>query len=769
MSVTARRARQARESIRAYKARQTAPDHGRDSQGVPSDPSFFLPGGTDTTALYLTEPFAEHANFFSVVSALAWAFIQAPLQLGRWGANNAFVPDESHPLDAFLRRPNGLCSGELFWWLRLVHLATVGEAFLVLEGPDGHPRASAAVVPTRGFLLPGGRRWTPTERIDDDGLPSGWVFQTPSGKQAYLRHELVYWRYPHPSNPLRGLAPARPATALLLADTYADRYQVATFKNDAKPGGVLVNKQVPRLTDAQFAQVREQWEDRHQGADKVRQVALLTGGWEYQALAFSPQDLEYLNQRRYTREQLCGVFRVPKWMLSSTDDVNRAISAEMRASFFEDVIASQQKLAVGDLEAQLLHGIDPTLTARFDLDQVPAMREARRARWAAAKTAIDLGVTLREADRQFDLGIQETPPGFDTVYKPAGIQVVNADGTITPPMFGGFGAPGQFGLALPWAPQTPTEPAVVPVGLAAQVARTPQERARLLGYENSDAWRHLSWRAKLAWVQRRQQWRRWMEGVREPADTAVADVIGPWLADLATEILRRFKEAAERSRGIQGARNGGHRDVGPLQLEDMLFSTAETGAKLAAKMRPAAVQIARLSAAYTTGELGSYTEVDVLDPTVHAFIEERMQKLVSDYQGSLPNAVREQLSLTLQEGFAAGETIQQLRTRVATVADALKDPARTLRIARTEAGTLANGLRYVVAEPHVDDGEWLTAGDDQVRPEHQADEDFSTATPVPVGTRFPNTGLLYPQESGGPPGMVIACRCLHLLLPRSEA
>ncbi len=786
MPLTAKQRQLAIRSIRAYKAsvmegRELTRQAGqRDGQGVPPDRTFFFPEGRDgmNAASYLSDPFARHANFFSVVSALAWSFIQAPFQLGRWGEDNQFVPEESHPLDKFFRQPNGLCSGPLMWWLRMIYMSTVGEAFLVLD------RKSAHQIPNDGWLYPGGRRWRPTESVDPDGMPSGWIYEGNEKPQAYFRHELVYWRYPRPGNPLRGLSPAEPSETLLLADVYADRYQISTMRNNGKPDGILKNKQIPRVTDAQFEQVRDQWDDRHKGPDMARSVAVMTGGWEYEALAWSPQDLEYLEQRRYTREQLCGVFRVPKWMLSSTDDINRAISAEMRAAFWEDVIASHHTMALADLETQLLVGIDPTLTARFLLDDVPAMVSARRERWKSAQDALKSGVSLREANRQFDLGIDTTkgdPPGYDTVYKPSGMQVVAEDGSLVPvaPMGGPFGFANHPYLILPPGAQTAGEIAqtVDPIGVAAQVARSPIERAQLLGYENSDAWRNMDARAKLTWAQRRQQWNRWMKAVREPADEMVAASIQPWFESLSSEILKRFNNIVKERAGSYlltpgGSRNGHARadEEGEFpedRLDDVFPDVRELNGQLISPIRESATEIAKLSSAYTSGELGPFAEIDLLSPSIQEFLDTRMN-LLSNYKGSIPEEIRKQLSEKLQAAFAEGQTIQEMRSIVKSFGEALSDPVRTLRIARTEAGTLANGLRYAVAENFVDAGEWLTAGLGNSRPTHEADEKASTTTPVPIGTRFPNTNLLYPQEPGGPPEEVINCSCLHILVPRTS-
>ena len=53
----------------------------------------------------------------------------------------------------------------------------------------------------------------------------------------------------------------------------------------------------------------------------------------------------------------------------------------------------------------------------FDLDSLPIMQEARRARLAAAKTGFDMGIPFNDLNRVLDLGFKPLPWG-DVGYLP---------------------------------------------------------------------------------------------------------------------------------------------------------------------------------------------------------------------------------------------------------------------------------------------------------------------------------------------------------------
>lgn len=76
------------------------------------------------------------------------------------------------------------------------------------------------------------------------------------------------------------------------------------------PSGIL-------QTDATFKdpaaaeRIRQQFKEKYQGVDKNGEVIFLEQGLKYNALSLSPADTELILQRQYSREEICGIFRVP--------------------------------------------------------------------------------------------------------------------------------------------------------------------------------------------------------------------------------------------------------------------------------------------------------------------------------------------------------------------------------------------------------------------------------------------------------------------------
>lgn len=124
------------------------------------------------------------------------------------------------------------------------------------------------------------------------------------------------------------------------------------------------------------------------------------------------------------------------------------------------------------------------------------------------------------------------------------------------------------------------------------------------------------------------------------------------------------------------------------------------------------------------------------------FITETMQRKVSEI---------------IATGLTEGQSIQIVATNIQTFIDEEKI-YRATRIANTEIGSaVSDGIFQTYINEEIEEHEWITAGDGNVRDSHADQDGFI----VKIGDYFPN-GLRYPSEYGGPASEIIDCRCITL-------
>ena len=176
----------------------------------------------------------------------------------------------------------------------------------------------------------------------ETGLISSWVYTRDVEKVPLQPHEVVFFRYFNPYHDYRGLAPLQAARAGVEQDSWASRYNTAFFKNSAQPGGVLETSS--NLTDDEYQRVLAQWQDRHGGASKAHAMALLEGGLNYKQTGLSQKDMDFLEQRRWNREEIMAAFKVPKGELGIYEDVNYATAKTQRKLFWENTLLPKMAL-----------------------------------------------------------------------------------------------------------------------------------------------------------------------------------------------------------------------------------------------------------------------------------------------------------------------------------------------------------------------------------------------------------------------------------------
>lgn len=87
------------------------------------------------------------------------------------------------------------------------------------------------------------------------------------------------------------------------------QYAEGFFGNGGSPSGVI---QVPGAGDRKKArEVKEGWEDSHTGVANAHRPAVLFGGAEWKPMTVTPENAQFLETRRYLREEICGLFGVP--------------------------------------------------------------------------------------------------------------------------------------------------------------------------------------------------------------------------------------------------------------------------------------------------------------------------------------------------------------------------------------------------------------------------------------------------------------------------
>lgn len=320
------------------------------------------------------------------------------------GVSGDEIEDEEvydHPILELLSQPNPLMSGNDLLAITSAHLDLEGNAFwYIVKASDGTPIEAYPLRPDKTFLVQSKANPLAIE---------GYAFRQERGADIpFDVNEIVHFKnfnplgnYPFPS---RGRGVVQSSAVTIDTDEYARQYDRNFFLNSARPDGVLTYQ--GDLSDSDYRRLKEQWNTEHQGVANARRTAILKNGMDYKEVGMNRSQMEFIEQRRFTRDEILAMFRVPKTILGITEDVNRANAEASNYVYGLRVLEPRFKKVCNTLNEFLLPLFnDPQYYLSFDTP-VPENREQTILAYGAG---LDKWLTRNEIRRME--GLPETTRG----------------------------------------------------------------------------------------------------------------------------------------------------------------------------------------------------------------------------------------------------------------------------------------------------------------------------------------------------------------------
>lgn len=295
----------------------------------------------------------------------------------RWGLKmRGLVPDYDHPLYENFYKPNPLMSPSHLWEATAMWMSLRGACFWLKMRRDGQftapgERPSALWPMNPDFFTP----------VVEDGMFLGWEvnapWDDPSGvykeyKTLVEPHEVVWFRYLNPADPLGWVSPITAAASGIAMDIAAMTYNRAVLQNGAKPGGLLLHED--DVDEDEEKKLRKYWKDRYEGPQNANKMAILTGNFKYVDIGLGPRDMEYLEQRKWDREEIFGALRVSKSVMSLSEGLNYATQLSQDKNFWDKCLMPLMRMFEQVLDSTLFYTEPDDVVGAFDFSKVEALR-----------------------------------------------------------------------------------------------------------------------------------------------------------------------------------------------------------------------------------------------------------------------------------------------------------------------------------------------------------------------------------------------------------
>lgn len=375
------------------------------SYDVPADMSEFLGYAT----VYASYVWAAKA-----VNKIVDNFVGLPVRV----VDTEAQPLDSHPLSILLAHVNDEETPADLWSAYIVHKLLGGEAFTEIV-PDSRGRPAELWIRRPDWMLV-----RPDITRLDYPRAAEYVYQGESGAPVTLPAEFViHDKFYNPLQPWRGLAPIAAVREGITIDLFSQTWSKSFIRNNARPDFALVAPQ--GITPTERDRYLSEFLRSHQGADNAHLPVILEDGiTDIKTFSFAPKDMEWLEQRRFSRDEVGAIFGVPDEIMGYGKDTyenfQTALEVFWTLTLRPLVLRRDLTLTNHFRKTGLLR---PSERVGTDLSDVGVLQEDVAPKIAMAVQLWERGVPWNVLDERFGLGIGAIPGG-DVGYVPTGMTPV---------------------------------------------------------------------------------------------------------------------------------------------------------------------------------------------------------------------------------------------------------------------------------------------------------------------------------------------------------
>lgn len=269
------------------------------------------------------------------------------------------TPIVNHPFELLLQQPNPHESRFEFLESTFAWKATTGNCYWFLN------RATPEEPPAELWIIPA-HQIQPIP--DGHSYIRGYFYDSGQGQQLLLEPwEVCHFKTWNPRNTYLGLSPLESLWADAYGDLGASQYNANFYgKDNAKPDGILAFADA--IDDGLWRRLKAELREDHAGTQNKRLMMLRQvgpGGVQWISTQLSRQDMQYLEQRQFTKEEIFGMF-APGLAATLAINANEANARTGQANLRELAIYPDH-MAIGEKITQsVLSSYGDGLTGAFE-------------------------------------------------------------------------------------------------------------------------------------------------------------------------------------------------------------------------------------------------------------------------------------------------------------------------------------------------------------------------------------------------------------------
>ncbi len=244
---------------------------------------------------------SQHATVYACWRDKAESVGQLPAMLMRKGDKGYDVVEKGREHRIFTQSPNDFMSMQDFIEMYITCIEARGRFYAYTVRND---RGNVSEI------LPFRDQDNVTVQMDQYGRVY-YIYNTNDGKpkMAMAGDEVMHIKL-NTLDGFNGLSPIGCGGSAIGLGMSQEKHLADMMENGAMPSGILESDLVFKDRNA-IERLREQFTEQYVGQKNSGKIVMVDQGLKYKPLTISPADAELLEERRYSKIDICSLFRVP--------------------------------------------------------------------------------------------------------------------------------------------------------------------------------------------------------------------------------------------------------------------------------------------------------------------------------------------------------------------------------------------------------------------------------------------------------------------------
>lgn len=299
--------------------------------------------------------YACAAKIASSVSCIPWKLYKK---------NSKGEPEEIkvHPLlDLFNYRVSEFYTSSDFFEMWAMYLALNGKFYALMDMPV----RPSELIPLHPF------RVNPVISENNEHMVKYFKYQD---KHEYSSNLILWSKFFDPLSFYDGQSPIRAAARTIDTENSAIAWNKDSFDNMGMPPGALMLQNVSKQV---IEKLKSKWKKEFAGPQNARMPLIFDSEkMQYLNFGLSQIDMDFLQQRKLTRTEICAAFGVPGQVVGDPEGQTYSNYEAALKSFWADtVIPRYLKKIQQELNKTIVQKWDPLFYVEYDTSNIEVLQE----------------------------------------------------------------------------------------------------------------------------------------------------------------------------------------------------------------------------------------------------------------------------------------------------------------------------------------------------------------------------------------------------------